>query len=383
MLGQSHLENLLDEKLTEKGSSVKRLIKVDNIEIKGDGCYTTLNNGEIISSRYVVGADGSKSFVRNLFDVDFEIVRPNIIWAVIDGILDTDFPKVPEIIVFQAETADVAWIPREGKLDRFYVRMDTKEFSIEDAIDKINKVTRPYSVRFKEIEWFSQFSVRESVAENFILQDKIFLAGDAAHIHSVNGGQGLNTGISDAFNLIWKINMVMNHGMPSNLLRTYEYERKPVAKNVIEGSGELTRSTKFSEAGMHAQDYVKIIEKRAGYITGMGVEYSGKGLSGSRVFDFSIYEKKIKKRLYSILDYSKFTLLIVGDAEFLICMPKVVKLMQVYFEEGFGRYWTDDTTYKDKAILIRPDGHIESVSSLENIGSLFENLNLPLSFSIA
>lgn len=58
----------------------------------------------------MIGADGSQSFVRRHFSVPFHIVRPEIIWAVIDGVIDSDFPKVPEIIVFQAETSDVAWI---------------------------------------------------------------------------------------------------------------------------------------------------------------------------------------------------------------------------------------------------------------------------------
>lgn len=85
--------------------------------------------------------------------------------------------------------------------------MDTTEFTIEDATQKINRAISPHKLRFTEIEWFSKFSVKESVAENFQIKDRIFLAGDSCHIHSVNGGQGLNTGLADAFNLMWKLNM--------------------------------------------------------------------------------------------------------------------------------------------------------------------------------
>lgn len=85
----------------------------------------------------MIGADGSQSFVRRHFSVPFHIVRPEIIWAVIDGVIDSDFPKVPEIIVFQAETSDVAWIPREGEIDRFYVRMDTHDFTLEQLSPKL------------------------------------------------------------------------------------------------------------------------------------------------------------------------------------------------------------------------------------------------------
>ena len=126
MLGQSYLEKLLDEKLKTIGAAVQRLTMVENIELNQSGCLTTLSTGERIQSSYIIGADGARSFVRNHFKIPFEIIRPQIIWAVIDGIIDTDFRKVPEIIVFQAETSDVAWIPREGNIDRFYVRMDSK-----------------------------------------------------------------------------------------------------------------------------------------------------------------------------------------------------------------------------------------------------------------
>ena len=247
MIGQSYVENLLDEKLKKNGAGVLRSTVVQSIDINDQECLTTLSSGEKIKSSYVIGADGAQSYVRNLFNIPFEITRPQIRWAVIDGIIATDFPKVSEIIVFQNETSDVAWIPREGPIDRFYVRMDTKDFTFEDALGKINSAIRPHSLSFKEVVWYSQFSVKESVAENFLVQNCIFLAGDSCHIHSVNGGQGLNTGVGDAFNLMWKLNMVLKFNASKKLLQSYEDERKLVAMSVIEASAELVRSTKYSK----------------------------------------------------------------------------------------------------------------------------------------
>ncbi|QEY52072.1 FAD-binding protein [Legionella longbeachae] len=374
MLGQSYVEKLLDRKLKEIGASVKRSAAVENIEINKEGCLTTLSNKEgiRIQSRYVIGADGSRSFVRNHFKIPFEIIRPQIIWAVIDGIIDTDFLKVPEIIVFQAETSDVAWIPREGEIDRFYVRMDTKEFTLEEAINKINHAIQPHTLRFKEIVWFSHFSVKESLAEKFCVQDRIFLAGDACHIHSVNGGQGLNTGLADAFNLIWKLNMVINFGASPKLLQSYENERKPVAQSVIETSGELVRSTKYSQNGTHAQDYVKIVQKRAGNITGMGICYGHQELNGSRLFDFEIFNGSIKTRLYSLLDYTKFALLIFSDCAVDLNVPEFIKVIQIYSYEQQANYWTHNTQYREHAILVRPDSYIESSTLLDKVESLFD-----------
>lgn len=376
MLGQSYLENLLDEKLGKMGAGVKRSTIIENIELNKEGCLTTLSNGERIQSNYLIGADGSRSFVRNHFKIPFKIIRPQIVWAVIDGIIDTDFPKVPEIIVFQTKTSDVAWIPREGEIDRFYVRMDTKDFSLEEAIAKINHAIQPHTLSFKEIVWFSQFSVKESVAEKFFVQDRIFLAGDACHIHSVNGGQGLNTGLADAFNLMWKLNMVMNFAAPADLLQSYEDERRSVAQSVIETSGELVRSTKYSQSGTHAQDYVNIVQRRAGNITGMGIRYGDQEIRGSRLFDFEIFNGVIKKRLYSLLDYTKFTLLIFGDDEVNLSLPKFITVIQIYSNKRQASYWTDSFQYINQAILVRPDSYIESSAPLDKVESLFELANV-------
>lgn len=374
MLGQSFVEKLLDEKLKQVGSAVRRGTTVEDIQVVKEGCITKLSNGEEIQSRYMIGADGSRSFVREKFNIAFEITRPQIIWAVLDGIVDTDFVKVPEIIVFQAETSDVAWIPREGEIDRFYVRMDTKEFSIEDAIAKINRALHPHALKFKEIVWFSQFSVKESVAEKFQVQDRVFLAGDASHIHSVNGGQGLNTGVADAFNLIWKLSMVTNFGASVDLLRSYEGERKPVALSVVEASGELVRSTKYSEQGTHAQDYVKIVQKRAGNITGMGIRYGESGLRGSRLFDFEVFDGDMKTRLYSLLDYSKFNLLVFDDMETEIDLPDFVKIRRIHPTRRQKGYWSESGPYQGQAILVRPDAYIHSFARVDQAQSLLADL---------
>ncbi len=370
MLGQSFVEQLIDHKLRGVGAEVKRLCAVEDVVVTGEGCLTTLASGDVIKSHFVIGADGSRSRVRDLLKISFEIVRPEIVWAVIDGVVVTDFPKVPEIIVFQADTSDVAWIPREGEIDRFYVRMDTKEFTFEEALAKINRAMSPHSVHFSEIAWFSQFSVKEAVAESYSYQDRVFLAGDACHVHSVNGGQGLNTGLADAFNLIWKLNMVMRHGSSKKLLQSYESERKAVARSVVETSGELVRSTKYSTTGTHAQDYVQVVEKRADNVTGMGIRYGDQGVEGQRLFDFDVTKGNLKSRIYSLLDYSKYTLLVFGELSRELRVPDYVQVVQISGDERGDSYTTASSLYEDMAILVRPDSYIEAVAPLSEVQSL-------------
>ncbi|KVG21901.1 FAD-binding protein [Burkholderia ubonensis] len=376
MLGQSYVEQLLDEKLKDADAAVRRNTAVTDIKVADDGCTTTLSTGETIKSRFVIGADGSRSFVRDLFKVPFEVTRPQLIWAVLDGVIETDFVKVPEIIVFQAETSDVAWIPREGNLDRFYVRMDTKEFTVEQAVAKINRAMQPHTLRFKELVWFSQFSVKESVAEHYAIADRVFLAGDACHIHSVNGGQGLNTGLADAFNIMWKMSMVLGSGAPAALLRTYEQERKPVAMGVVETSSQLVRSTKYSETGTHADDYVKIVEKRAGYITGMGIRYGEHELHGKRLLDFTVRNdwEQADTRIYSLLDYRFFTLLVFGDCNATLDLPAFVKVIRI----------RDETNpYANQMILVRPDSYIAASSSLSDVSPITAYFDSMLSRAVA
>lgn len=253
--------------------------------------------------------------------------------------------------------------------------MDTKNFRLEEAIDKINIAIKPHRLILKRIVWFSQFSVKESVAEKFFIHERIFLAGDACHIHSVNGGQGLNTGLADAFNLMWKLNSVMQYGASRKLLQSYEDERRPVAQNVIATAGELVRSTKYSQKGTHAQDYVNIVQRRAGNITGMGIRYGRHGLPGSRLFDLEIFKGQVKTRLYSLLNYTQFTLFIFADSEIKLHSSEFVNVMQIYSSMNQAKYWTNHRQYSNQAILVRPDSYIKSAASLDNIESLIYTLS--------
>lgn len=381
MLGQSYIEQLLDRKLSQLNSAVWRETEVKSIELNADednDCIAVLDNkhNQVIKTKYIIGADGGRSFVRKYFYIKFEITKPEITWAVLDGVINSDFPKVPEIIVFQNQTSDVAWIPREGELDRFYIRMDKQEFTQQEVITKINHAIKPHRLSFDKIDWFSSFTVKESVAENFAIHNKVFLAGDACHIHSVNGGQGLNTGLADAFNLIWKVNSVIKHGNNKHLLNSYESERKPVAKSVIETSGKLVRATKYSNNNTHAQDYLKIIEQHAGFITGMGVNYKKQNNNnnthpaiGLRMDDFEVLQfrnnQQIKTRLYSLLDYSQYTLLVFDfcETQNFKNLPKNTQVIKIALsstntqQEFSSRY----SKFQHQAVLVRPDGYISKI----------------------
>lgn len=135
-------------------------------------------------------------------------------------------------------------------------------------------------------------TVKERIASTFVTkagEGRVCLAGDAAHVHSVNGGQGLNTGVADAFALAWRLGYIVGSDTSSSssssgsryklqpgadvkLLRSYDTERRAVAQGVIDVASRLVRDTMHS-----AKQYVETIERNASYITGMGVSYDWVG----------------------------------------------------------------------------------------------------------
>ena len=147
---------------------------------------------------------------------------------------------------------------------RFYVLFDDGQTAKpQEAVEEeIRKFLEPHRVDFRATEWFSTFEIKERVARNYFSpKGCIVLAGDAAHVHAVNGGQGLNTGLADAFALAWRLNLALR-GFPE-VLESYETERRTSAVGIIDVAAKLVRSTVKT-----ATEYVDLIERNAAYITG-------------------------------------------------------------------------------------------------------------------
>ncbi|KAH7305839.1 FAD binding domain-containing protein [Stachybotrys elegans] len=326
MIGQPVIEAMLNSRL--KGL-VYHGQDVVNVAEDEEHVHVTTSTGFKVRSKYLLAADGARSFVRNALGIDFTGTKPEMLWAVLDTFIESDFPVCPEIITFQAHgQSRVSWIPRERGLSRFYVLLEG-EVSQKRAEESIKKHMAPHSVEFKQTEWYSTFDVKERIASSFISKNgngRVLLAGDAAHVHSVNGGQGLNTGLSDAFALAWRLAMVTKHDLPEaaskKLIQSYDLERRTTAKNVIDVAAALVRDTM-----REAKEYVATIERNAGYITGMGVSYEGLNsplvkessysfwTAGARCPDVVVTgsEQPGPSWLYSHVEYGKFIVLSIGQ----------------------------------------------------------------------
>lgn len=295
MIGQPVIEKAIASRLD---GHVHYGEQVSSISEEGSGDYpveVATASGRRIRSRYAIGADGARSMIRSALGLGFTGSKPEMLWAVLDTFIETDFPTCPEIITFELNgQSRVAWIPRERGMCRFYVLLEGGDVTQERAEESIKQHMAPHSVEFKKTEWFSTFDgmipspapivfrfclltrciVKERIASSFVSKDgagRVLLAGDAAHVHSVNGGQGLNTGIADAFALSWRVAMALGPhlkpGASDVLIRSYDIERRTTAQEVIGVAATLVRDTVCA-----ARQYVSTIEKNAAYITGKSLQ---------------------------------------------------------------------------------------------------------------
>ncbi|KAI1049064.1 hypothetical protein LB506_004690 [Fusarium annulatum] len=391
MIGQPVVEQVMRARLGDAVSYNEHVISITE-----DQDFVTImtSSGRKVRSKYAVGADGARSFVRNTLGISFTGTKPEMTWAVLDTFLDTDFPVCPEIITFELDgESRVAWIPRERGMSRFYVLLKG-EITQKLAEESIKEHLSPYRVEFTKTEWFSTFHVKERLAGTFISKEgrgRIILAGDAAHVHSVNGGQGLNTGVSDAFALAWRLSALAR---PSNLttkarddiLRSYDIERRSTAAQVIGVAAALVRDTIHT-----AKKYVSTIERNAGFITGMGVNYSefatpliqgtelGIWKPGYRCPDVVMTGSSGKtSRLYENVSYGDFIVLAIGrrlaaisaSAPVYTILPNgstngVVECHQN--RDGNKDFTADWCKNEDSAIVIvRPDMYVGYVGTFED-----------------
>lgn len=207
----------------------------------------------IVHAKYVVGADGAKSAVREAIGCTLAGDQAFHAWGVMDTLAVTDFPDIRTKCAIQSEAGSILLIPREGgQLFRMYVDLGevspddhgaVRATSLEQIIAKANEILTPYSLDVKNVPWHSVYEVGHRLTDRFddvLLAEigtrtpRVFITGDACHTHSAKAGQGMNVSMQDGFNIGWKLGYVLDGRSPESLLSTYSAERHPVAKDLID-----------------------------------------------------------------------------------------------------------------------------------------------------
>jgi len=237
---QDKHERLLVERLLEAGVRVERQTVLEHFEEDGDTVVAQLRdaagNTERVEARYLAGCDGAHSKVRDIIGAGFPGGTYRQVFYVAD--IEGESPALNGELNLDLDEADLlavfAMAPRgHGRLvgtvrDERADRAETLQFSdvSQRAIDNL-------LISVHKVNWFSTYRVHHRVAEHF-RGGRAFLVGDAGHIHSPAGGQGMNTGIGDAINLAWKLAAVVQGRAPDSLLDSYEAERLPFARRLVE-----------------------------------------------------------------------------------------------------------------------------------------------------
>jgi 2-polyprenyl-6-methoxyphenol hydroxylase-like FAD-dependent oxidoreductase len=244
-LSQQETEAVLHDALAARGGAVERGVSLTSFRQDGAGVTARLaRGGEELTARaaWIVGCDGAHSVVRKALDLPFEGSTYEERFQLADVKIDWD-TRDDRITTYFADDGLVACFPLPGGRWRL-VATDVGEAAEAPSADEVEALFHRRTgtgARLSDMVWSSRFRIHCRQVASY-RDDRALLAGDAAHIHSPVGGQGMNTGVQDAHNLAWKLRLVHKGLARSKLLDTYHEERHAVGQSVLRGTDAATKA---------------------------------------------------------------------------------------------------------------------------------------------
>ncbi|KAB5562890.1 FAD binding domain-containing protein [Coniochaeta sp. 2T2.1] len=301
VLRQKHTEAILGEKIASVGASYHQSVECVDFQVDTSapldtpGVTSTFTNRKTqrtfkLKSKYLIGADGGRSYVRRKADIPFDGDTSEDRWIRIDGIVETDLPVSRAYGAIESRThGNVLWAPLDNGATRIgyafspeiaakYPDGVTQEVALKEAIECM----KPFKVVFKEVHWWTLYTIGQRIARDFSTPDRrIFLCGDAAHTHSSGAAQGLNTGIHDAVNLGWKLALQIRGIAKDEVLDTYSAERMTAVQQLINHDKDIAmlmshKWPAWYKGDPSADPYLalgELFEKAAPFNTGLGISY--------------------------------------------------------------------------------------------------------------
>jgi 2-polyprenyl-6-methoxyphenol hydroxylase-like FAD-dependent oxidoreductase len=241
MLSQADTERLLLERLHELGGEVIRPKTLSRITQDADGVTATFDDGETIMASYIVGTDGMHSTVREQAGIGFAGGEFAESFALADVRLAGEAPR-DEVILFYAEEGLNVLAPLPGDIFRIVApAVDVPQVPSTAFVQSLldTRAFGPGQLVVTELLWGTRFHIHHRVADSY-RAGRLLLAGDAAHVHSPAGGQGMNLGITDAISLAHALSEVL-HGGSDTRLDAYSTAQRRRARQVLKLTGRLTR----------------------------------------------------------------------------------------------------------------------------------------------
>jgi 2-polyprenyl-6-methoxyphenol hydroxylase-like FAD-dependent oxidoreductase len=253
---QTNVDRILARYAGAQGADVHRGMEVIGLRQDAEGVTVTAqpkdhedrHHRSVWRASYLIGADGAHSTIRRLVGADFagKTILSSIVLADVKlrhgptggGLTLGSTPDVFGFLApYDRHDDDGSWY-RAMLWDRHHQVPDSEPVAAAEVVDILTRAMKR-DVGVAEVGWLSRFHCDERQVDQY-RRGRVFLAGDAAHVHSPMGGQGMNTGIQDAANLAWKIAAVLD-GADDQVLQTYHAERHPIGKRVLRQSGLMAR----------------------------------------------------------------------------------------------------------------------------------------------
>lgn len=237
-LPQSETERILTTHLEEFGVSVDRLTSLTGLTQTSDSVtalLTTDGREETLQVPYVAGCDGAHSSVRHLLGLEFDGESSPEEFILADARLDWPYPDDEWYLWFHEEGLFTVFPLPNGEYRIIAEAPDGRAPSQDPTFEEVRRILvhrGPKHAAIREPRWIGHFRISHRKVKEY-QRGRVFVAGDAAHVHSPAGGQGMNTGVQDAFNLAWKLALVVAGTAPESLLESYSQEREPVARGVL------------------------------------------------------------------------------------------------------------------------------------------------------
>ncbi len=366
-LWQSHFERILAGWVEDLGVPVRRGCEVVGLAQDGDGVDVELSDGSTLRAEYLVGCDGGRSLVRKAAGIEFPGWDPTTSWIIAEVEMDGE----PQLGLRRDHLGMHAIARRaEGEPVRVVLTERDLAGSGEPSLDELRQaLLAVYGTDFglRRATWISRFTDMTRQAASY-RRGRVLLAGDAAHVHPPQGGQGLNTGVQDAVNLGWKLAQVVGGVSPDSLLDTYHAERHPVGARVLRNTMAQVALARPDERGEALREtmgeLLSLDEPRrriAGMLSGLDIRYDlgdGHPLAGWRVPDLDLITAAGPTRVFDLLHDASSVLLNLGPAGGFDPSPwgPRIRLVEATADGGWELPVAGPVP-APAAVLIRPDGH--------------------------
>ena len=367
-LWQREFEPILAGWIDELSVPILRGCEVVGLAQDDAGVDVELSGGASLRAEYLVGCDGGRSLIRKTAGIDFVGLDPSTSWM----IAEVEMAEEPEF-GFRRDSVGTHAIGRREAGEAIGVVLTERD--VEHAGDPTMSELREALVAaygtdygLRRVTWISRFTdmTRQAVSYR---QGRVLVAGDAAHVHPPQGGQGLNVGVQDAVNLGWKLAQVVDGTSPETLLDTYHAERHPVGARVLRNT--MAQVALASPDDRHqalrdsVTDLLSMDEPRrrfAAMQSGLDIHYElgeGHPLLGRRMPDLDVHTADGATRVFTLLHDARPVLLDLGAPGGFELSPwsKRVRLVDATYA-GTWELPVLGEVVAPAAVLIRPDGYV-------------------------